>query len=258
MRINCLKYFFLIVLVLVVGGCSKTPYTERPQFVVFSEGQESAMGSDASMEVKQKEKLITSGPEFERIQRIGRKIALASGRYYNWEFNLVDNDKVANAFALPGGKVFVYTGLLKLAETDSEIATVMAHEVAHVLARHGAERMSAQLAIQTGTQIGMATINFSDPTVAAVFYQAFGMGTHVGVMLPFSRHMEEEADRIGIILMVKAGYDPFAALNFWNKMKQRNDGQEPPVWLSTHPSSTSRIREIREMIPEIKAEYGKK
>lgn len=258
MRLNILKYLFVAVFLFVLVGCSKTPYTERPQLVLFTEGQEVAMGVDASVDVKRKEKMVMSGPQLERVQRIGRKIALASGRFYNWEFNLVDDDSVANAFALPGGKVFVYTGLLNLATTDSELATVMAHEVAHVLARHGAERMSTQLAIQTGTQIGMATISFEDPTVASVFYQAFGVGTQVGVMLPFSRHMEEEADRIGIILMVKAGYDPYAALNFWNKMKQKHGGQEPPVWLSTHPSSDSRIREIREMIPEIQAEYGKK
>lgn len=253
-----LKYIVFVVGLLLFAGCAKTPYTDRNQFMVFSEGQEYAMGADASTEIKQKEKLITAGPDVERISRIGRKIAMASGRpSIGWEYNLVDNDDVANAFALPGGKVFVYTGLLKVASTDAEIATVMAHEAAHVLARHGAERMSTQMAIQTGTQIGMASIQFSDPTVATIFYEAFGVGTQVGVMLPFSRHMEEEADEIGLILMIKAGYDPFAALNFWNKMNQQSGRQEAPVWLSTHPSSAARIRNIREMIPDLKAKYGR-
>lgn len=253
---NILKCLLLIILILTFAGCGKTPYTERPQFVLFSESQEIAMGADASVDVKRKEDLIPAGPRAQRVRKVGHKIALVSGKSYNWEFNLVDNDEAANAFALPGGKVFVYTGLLDLAQTDDELATVMAHEVAHVLARHGAERMSTQLAIQTSAQVGMATINISDPAMASIFYQAFGVGTQVGVMLPFSRHMEEEADRIGIILMVKAGYDPYAALDFWKKMNQKHQGQEPPVWLSTHPSSASRINEIREMIPEIQAEYG--
>ena len=259
MRLNILKYILIAVLCLTAVGCSKTPYTERNQFVLYSEGQEHGMGANASYEIKKKEKLIMSGPELERIQRIGRKIAIASGKaYLGWEYNLVDNDEIANAFALPGGKVFVYTGLLKVAKTDSELATIMAHEAAHVLARHGAERMSTQMALETGTQIGMASVNFSDPSVAAVFYEAFGIGAQYGVMLPFSRHMEEEADEIGLILMIKAGYDPFAALNFWNKMNKRSGQQEPPVWLSTHPSSKARMRNLRELISELKAEYGKK
>lgn len=249
---------FILIFALGLCACAKSPYTGRSQFMVVTESQEQALGQDASQEVKHREEIVSTGPGVERITEVGLRIAAAVGRPdMTWEFLLVKNDEVMNAFALPGGKIFVYTGLLGLADTDPELATVMAHEVAHVLARHGAERMSTEMMIGIGAQVGAAAISIADPYVASVFGQAYGMGINVGLVLPFSRQMEEEADYIGLILMAKAGYDPEAALAFWEKMAREKDGAEPPVWLSSHPTSAARIEDIRQSLPSVKARYWK-
>lgn len=251
----------LILAVAVISGCAKSPYTGRSQVMMVSESQERALGQDASRQVKEREKVIKEGPGVERITEVGLRIATAVNRPdMTWEFVLVDNDETLNAFALPGGKIFVYTGLLNLAATDGELATVMAHEVAHILARHGAERMSTDLIIAMGARAGAAAISISDPYIAQVFGQAYGLGINVGLSLPFSRQMEEEADYIGLILMTKAGYDPEEALAFWQKMamEKQEQGGEPPAWLSTHPTSADRIEDIRRAIPSVKALYGPK
>ncbi len=254
--------FIVLIFVLAALGmtaCAKSPYTGRSQFMMVTESQERDLGEDATQQVKQREQIIGAGPQLERITRVGRRIAEAASRPdMQWEFVLVDNDEVLNAFALPGGKVFVYTGLLAVATTDAELATVMAHEVAHVLARHGAERMSTEMLISLGAQAGAAAIHISDPFISSVFSQAYGMGISVGVALPFSRQMEAESDYIGLILMAKAGYDPEAALAFWKKMAQEKDGAEPPVWLSSHPTSGDRIEDIERSLPAVKALYWKK
>lgn len=248
----------LLCVAAVVAGCAKSPFTGRNQFMMITEDQERAMGHQASQQYKRQYKIIDEGPAVERITEVGLRIAAATRRPdMSWEFLLVDNDTVQNAFALPGGKIFVYTGLLKLARTDAELATVMAHEVAHILARHGAERMSTEMLISLGAQAGAAAIQIGDPYTAQVFSQAYGLGVNVGVVLPFSRHMEEEADYIGLILMAKAGYDPAAAVNFWEKMAEAKDG-EPPTWLSTHPTSADRIEDIKRSLPAVKELYWNK
>lgn len=252
-----LARFFLVALfaVTVLTGCAKSPFTGRNQFMVISEKQERAMGHSASQEYKQRYTIVPDGPGVERITDVGLRIAAATQRpEMTWEFLLVDNYEVENAFALPGGKIFVYTGLLRLAPTDAELATVMAHEVAHVLARHGAERMSTEMLISLGARAGAAAINISDPYTAQVFSQAYGLGINMGVVLPFSRHMEEEADYIGLILMAKAGYDPAAAVDFWERMAASKDA-EPPAWLSTHPTSKDRIEDIKRNLPAVKELY---
>lgn len=261
-RVECshlLTVLILCVLAVVLSACAKSPYTGRSQFMMISESQERVLGHDASEQIKIREKIIQTGPQVERITEVGLRIAAAVGRpEMTWEYLLVDNDEVQNAFALPGGKIFVYTGLLKIAETDPDLATVMAHEVAHILARHGAERMSTEMIISMGAQAGAAAISIGDPYVASVFNQAYGLGIDVGLVLPFSRQMEAEADYIGLILMAKAGYDPDNALVFWEKMARAKDGDEPPVWLSSHPTSVDRIEDIRRSLPAVKALYWKK
>lgn len=237
-------------------GCASSPYTGRGQFMMVTENQERTLGHDASQQVKMREEIIMTGPGAERIIDVGLRIAVATARSdMTWEFLLVNNDAVKNAFALPGGKIFVYTGLLNFVQSDAELATVMAHEVAHVLARHGAERMSTEMLIGLGAQFGAAAISIRDPYLAQVFGQAYGMGIDVGLMLPFSRQMESEADYIGLILMAKAGYDPEYALHFWHRMARANEGTEPVVWLSSHPTSVDRIEDIRRNLPAIKALY---
>jgi predicted Zn-dependent protease len=180
------------------------------------------------------------------VRRVGQRIAEAAQRPdYQWEFRVIEKD-VANAFALPGGKVAVYTGILKYTQTDAGLAVVMGHEVAHALARHGGERMSQSMLEQAGlaaVQIGLQT---SDPVIMQGVALAYGLG----VQLPFSRGQESEADHIGLVLMAKAGYDPREAVPFWERMSGGEQGQEPPQFLSTHPSGTTRIKQLQEWMPE--------
>jgi len=248
----------ILIMASILVGCAKSPYTGRSQLMVMSEEQEQALGLEASQEVKKREDIISTGPGVDRITDVGLRIAAAVGNpEMTWEFLLVKNDETVNAFALPGGKIFVYTGLLNLASTNPELATVMAHEVAHVLARHGAERLSTQMFISLGGQAGAVALGMGNSAVASVFSQVYGTGVNVGVMLPFSRNMESEADYIGLILMAKAGYDPESALTFWRKMAKNKGGKSVPAWLSTHPTNAARIEKIQKALPEIKKKYWK-
>ena len=185
-----------------------------------------------------------------RIRQIGDRIAAVSGRDdFAWEFNVIESDDV-NAFCLPGGKVFFYTGILALMENDDQIATVMGHEIAHALARHGAERMSMQMVSQAGAQILAVALEIP-AQYQGLYQQAYGIGTQVGVLLPYSRKHEHEADQIGVYLMWKAGYDPNEAVRFWEKMKAKSEGKAPPEFLSTHPSDQSRIDAIKAFIKSL-------
>ncbi|PHQ89841.1 MAG: peptidase M48 family protein, partial [Sulfurimonas sp.] len=188
----------------------------------------------------------------QRIKRIGNKIALAAKRPdFKWEFNLIDDPQV-NAWCMPGGKVVVYTGILKMAQNDDQLATVMAHEVSHALARHGAERMSHQQISSGIKQLGNILLGATAPGYANAFNIAYGYGTQYGVMLPFSRSHEHEADEIGIHLMHKAGYDMHAAVKFWQNMKAAK-GTAPAEFFSTHPSDDNRIKEIQKIIEDIES-----
>jgi predicted Zn-dependent protease len=164
-----------------------------------------------------------------------------------------DDTNTINAWCLPGGKVGVYTGLLPYARTDGELATVMAHEIAHAVARHGAERMSQQMVVETGSAIVAGTVSEQNVEVAKV---AYGVGSQLFVMLPYSRKHEFEADRIGLIYMARAGYDPREALTFWQRFAELSKGA-PPEWLSTHPADTKRVEQIKQLLPEAEAEYQK-
>jgi predicted Zn-dependent protease len=173
---------------------------------------------------------------------------------YKWEFFVIDNNKEANAFCLPGGKVFVYTGLFKYIANDAELAAVMGHEIGHALARHGAERMSRGILAQTGGEVLQTVmVGRGNPQNTAMVMEAFGIGTQLGVTLPHSRTQEYEADHIGLVLMAKAGYNPNAALSFWNKFAR--SGQTPPEYLSTHPAPANRIATIRKLIPKVMPLY---
>lgn len=242
----------------VLGGCVKAPGTARDQLVFISEEKEIALGLTAFREVLKYSRL-SSDPELTvMINRVGRRIAAAANKpEYNWEFALIQADDQINAFALPGGKVAVYTGILKVTKTEAGLATVMAHEVAHALQRHGAERYSRGILEQIG-QLGAvagAAAGGIDPGVAVGAMSAYG----VGVSLPNSRAQESEADFIGLQLMAKAGYDPREAVDFWERMSgcpRKMIGKfcfrtqnSVPEFLSTHPSDVSRIKNIEAWIP---------
>ncbi|MBI4635817.1 MAG: M48 family metallopeptidase [Candidatus Rokubacteria bacterium] len=240
----------LTLLVTAAAACQTVPVTGRSQLMLLSEPAEIQMGLDAYREVLRKSKVSTDPALNERVTRVGRRIAEATGRTdYKWEFKVIE-DKQANAFCLPGGKVAVYTGILPITRDDAGLAAVLGHEVAHAIARHGGERVSQALAVQGGlaaVQVGMAR---SDPRTVQQVSSLLGAGASVGLMLPWSRSQESEADHLGLIFMAKAGYHPSAARDLWVRMGEASHGQQPPEFLSTHPSSETRIRQIEGWIPE--------
>lgn len=241
--------WLLLALLPFLPGCVRAPYTERAQFMIVSEPEEMQLGAASFDEIKKKSTLVTASPDLDAIKRVGTRIAAAAARPgYQWEFVLI-KDKAVNAFALPGGKVAFYTGILPVTKDDTGIAVVMGHEVAHALARHGAERLSQQEMMAIGQTALMVAIAGKSPAAQDALLSAYGVGAQVGVLLPFSRTQESEADKIGLILMAKAGYDPRAAVLFWKRMDERSGGNAPPEFLSTHPGDKKRIKEIEEFLP---------
>ena len=248
----------LVCLACVLAACAKAPITGRRQILLITEAEETQLGTAGYAEILETSKLSDDTAAVERLRTIGRRIADVTGEEdYEWEFNLIENDSVVNAFCLPGGKVAFYTGILELAETEDEIATVMAHEIAHATARHGGERMTQILMVQLGgVALSEALENNREQTVELV-QVAYGVGASLAYVLPYSRKHESEADHIGLIYMAKAGYDPRAAVGFWRKMQEHYGGQEPPEWLSTHPNSDTRIENLERLVPEALEYYEK-
>lgn len=248
MRIN--KILFFTIISLIITGCAyKTPYTNRSQMIFISQKDELALGEKSYKESLSESKVITGTKDAKRVKDIGIKIAKVANRAdFNWAFNLVQSDEV-NAFCLPGGKVVVYTGILKVAHNDDQLATVIAHEIAHALARHGAERMSASM-VQQGLQVvGNIALGATAPQYQNLFNQTYGIGSQVGVMLPYGRMQESEADEIGIYLMHKAGYNVNEATKFWENMSEGKSGGND--FFSTHPSSQNRTKDIQTVINKI-------
>ena len=242
-----------IILALLFIGCTKAPITGRNQFIMVSPQEELALGFESAKQVLQTQKVSTDPQKNAMVKRIGQRIAQTTETLhkvnYQWEFFVIDNDEEANAFCLPGGKVFVYTGLFKYVANDDELAAVMGHEIAHALARHGAERMSAGQAQQIGGQLlGAVMQSRGNSANTAMVMQAFGIGSQLGVMLPHSRTQEYEADHIGLVLAAKSGYNPRSALSFWEKFGA--SGETPPEYMSTHPAPANRIAQIKALLPK--------
>jgi predicted Zn-dependent protease len=236
---------------LTLSGCQSVPITGRHQLILISQNEELSLGEEAYKKTLRESKLSHDQASIELVQRVGRRIAAAADRPdYQWEFTLLEN-ATPNAFALPGGKVAVYTGILPITRDETGLAVVLGHEVAHALAHHGAERMSTGLLTEIGA-VGVAAVLGGDPQTAKAVETAFG----VGVTLPFSRSHESEADHIGLYLMARAGYDPRKAVEFWTRMEQAAKGK-PPEFLSTHPSDEHRIRQIEAWLPEVIPIYEK-
>jgi predicted Zn-dependent protease len=240
---------------MLLAGCQNVPLTGRSQLQIVSEQQERRMGLASFKEILAKEKLSRDPVLNERIQRIGMRIAAATGRTdYEWEFRVIDDDKTLNAFCLPGGKVAVYTGLLPVAQDDAGIAAVIGHEVAHAIARHGGERLSQEILVAGAT---VATVMATQDAKKRDLYAGLlGAGAAVGFLLPYSRLHESEADRMGLIYMAKAGYDPRAAIGLWQRMAaEGKDRDRPPEFLSTHPADDTRIANLRRWLPEAQGYY---
>ncbi|MBM4263774.1 MAG: M48 family metallopeptidase [Deltaproteobacteria bacterium] len=246
----------LIVAVLFFSACASAPYTGRSQVILVSEGQEVALGEEAYRHIL-RDSVVTRQAEAERIVRkVGERIARAAEKpEYKWEFSVINEPETVNAFAVPGGKVAVYTGIFGPARDEAGLAVVLGHEVAHALLRHPAERMSQGLLLQLGG-VGLGVALGRNPALANQVLQAYGLGAGVGIALPFGRSQESEADRVGLILMAKAGYDPRVALELWERMemgdkrKEGEKGSRPPEFLSTHPGYETRVKQIRAYLPE--------
>ncbi len=209
------------------------------------------MGLTSYQQVLKKSRLSSDPVATEQVRRVGLRIAEATGRTdYEWEFNLIE-DKQANAFCLPGGKVAVYTGILPITRDDAGLAAVLGHEVSHAIARHGGERVSQGLLVQVGLAATQVALLRNDPVMVQQVTALLGAGATVGLILPWSRTQESEADHLGLIFMAKAGYDPHAARDLWVRMAEaaKRSGR-PPEFLSTHPAEETRIRQIEGWLPE--------
>jgi len=251
-------------------GCETNPYTGRSQLLMTSVTEEMQMGAQAYSQVKNDPKMKPAQDprEIEPVKRVASRIIEAAKRSkyaemakeFQWEVTVIKDDKTMNAFALPGGKIAVYTGIFPVAKTEAGLAAVLGHEVTHALARHGAERMSqgelTNAALQViGTAAGQGTGNamLGQATMAAL-----GAGAQVGVLLPFSRKHESEADYIGILLAADAGYDPRESVHLWERMAQMSGGGGPSEFLSTHPGHETRIEQLKKWMPEAMAIYQTK
>ena len=227
----------------LVAACQAAPITGRQQLILLPKSQDTQMGLEAYQQILDESK-VANDPELNRrVQEVGRRIAAASPHPdWDWQFTLIEDDE-PNAFALPGGKVGVNTGLFKVAKNDAQLAAVLGHEVAHAIARHGAERMSQGMLTQLGTAaIGIGTGN-------AAYAEMAAQAATLGVILPYSRTQEAEADHIGVFYMAEAGYDPREAIALWRNFESFG-GANPPEFLSTHPAPGSRIENLEELMPE--------
>jgi metalloendopeptidase OMA1, mitochondrial len=239
----------LIFVLLFIASCVSAPYTGRSQLMLVSERDEVASGQLAYRQIL-RDSVSTSDQEALRMVRaVGERIAAAANKPdYRWEFRIINDPETVNAFCVPGGKVAVYTGLFPIARDEAGLAVVLGHEVAHALLRHAGERMSQAEVLGAGMAVaGASGIN---PQIL----QALGLGASVGLILPFSRSQESEADHVGLILMAKAGYDPRVALEVWDRMARKEKGA-PPAFLSTHPGYETRVQQLRSFMPEALSYY---
>jgi predicted Zn-dependent protease len=242
-------------LTLLVAACASAPYTGRRQLLLTSEGSETNMGYQAFRQIRQNYKVSHDPAINAEVKKVGERIAAAAKRPdYRWEFIVFDN-KEANAFCLPGGKVGIFTGILKYTKDEAGLATVISHEVAHALARHSGERMSQGMLAQVGgIGLGVA-LGGVGGTAGQAIMTGYSLGTQYGILLPYGRTQEYEADHIGLILMAKAGYDPAQALEFWKRMMTKDKKVNMPQFMSTHPTDASRLKELEAFLPEARKYY---
>ena len=258
----------LIAVFLLLTGCGSVPLTGRKQVLLVSDQEVLSSSLTQYGDYMKSATKSTDKAKSEMVTRVGKKIAAATEAYlkangmeseiknFQWEFNLVKDNQV-NAFCMPGGKIVVYEGLLPLVASDDELAVVVGHEVAHAVAKHSNERMSQQLMTQYGAAILGQAVKNKSAAVQTLASTVYGVGAQYGVMLPFSRKHESEADYMGLVFMAMAGYNPEVAVNFWQKMSAGKGGSTPE-FMSTHPSDSTRINDIKRYLPEIEKYRTKK
>jgi predicted Zn-dependent protease len=257
---TAVRAWCLAVLALVVVSCAMVPETGRRELLLVSPQDEVQLGLTEFQKLK-KSTPISSDPAIQvMVQRVGQRIAaVAPLPNAQWEFVVFDEAKTINAFCLPGGKVGLYTGILAITRDEAGLATVIGHEVSHAVARHGAERLSRALVVQFGGQLLDAALQDRSEAARVLAQQAYGVGGTIGVMLPHSRLQESEADRLGLLYMARAGYDPRQAVEFWKRFAAYNEreGGRPIAFLSTHPLDAMRIRQLESLLPQALQEYQK-
>ena len=256
----------LLLFIFLLGGCATVPVTGRRQLDLVSSSEINSMSATQYQEVIKKGPLSTNQEQVAMIKRVGAKIQKGVEQYmaskgasdqlagFVWEFNLIQDDKIVNAWCMPGGKVAFYTAILPICADETGIAVVMGHEVAHAIANHGRERMSQGMLEQFGISTLGSAMGQNPGVTNQIFLEAVGIGANLG-MLKFSRQHESEADHIGLIFMSMAGYDPKAAPKFWERMTAGANGQKPPEFMSTHPSDETRIKDLQGWMPEAMGFY---
>jgi predicted Zn-dependent protease len=256
----------LLISTLFLTGCALNLVTGRNQLSLVPESELQLMATDQYSAFLAEHKVLSPGnKEAAMVDRVGARISNAITKYYNsqgqqsviegykWEFNTVE-DKAANAWCMPGGKVVVYTGLLPITQTETALAIVVGHEIAHAIAKHGSERMSQAMVQQLGGMALQIAVAQKPQETQNLFMQAYGIGSTVGAVLPWSRQQETEADQYGLIFAAMAGYNPQEAIPFWERMSNAG-GESPPEFLSTHPSDETRIRKLKQFMPEAMKYY---
>ena len=258
--ISCLAIAFLLLF-----SCQKVAVTGRRQLSFIPAGEMQSMSYTSYKDFLSQSKISTDAKKIAMVKTVGQRVQKAVEQYmaqnnlsqklngFQWEFNLVE-DPAVNAWCMPGGKVVVYTGILPIVQDDKGLAVVLGHEIAHAIANHGGERMSQEMAVQTGGTVLAVALQSKPALTQQLFLSAFNIGSQVGVLLPYSRLHESEADKMGLIFMAIAGYDPATAVSFWQRMKAQG-GQKPSEIMSTHPSDDRRIADIQKAIPEAMKYY---
>ena len=263
-KLQC--FLYCLIFILTVGsfleGCAEVPLTRRKGLHIVPQSQILALSLQQYDKVLKESRLCKDEKKVRMVRVIGGRIAGAAEAFlkdsgldsdlkdYKWEFNLIEDDKTVNAWCMPGGKVAVYTGILPITRDENGLAVVLGHEVAHAIARHGSERMSQALMASMGGMALAVALKEKPGKTRQLYMAAFGVGASVGFLLPYSRVHESEADRIGLTLMARAGYDPRGAIPFWERMGKEGGGKRPPEFLSTHPAPASRIANLKFYIDE--------
>ncbi|MEJ2613999.1 MAG: M48 family metallopeptidase [Ignavibacteriaceae bacterium] len=265
--IRYLTIFFIISAFLFVS-CSTVPITGRKQLSLIPESQMLSMSFSQYDQFLKDNKESNDPQKIALVKKVGERIASAVEKYlqdhgmgnevanYKWEFHLIESNEV-NAWCMPGGKVVVYTGILPITQNENGLAVVLGHEISHAVAKHGDERMSQALVAQLGGVALQEALKSKPQQTQQIFLAAYGVGAQVGVLLPFSRTQESEADHLGLIFMAMAGYDPHGAITFWERMMKMNTGSKPPEFLSDHPADQTRINNIKAEMPEAMKYYKK-
>jgi predicted Zn-dependent protease len=268
---NPIKYYFILLITFsfFMISCSSVPITGRKQLTLIPESQMLSMSFSQYDQFLKENKESSNQQQIALVKRVGERLASAVERYvkdngmsdrannFKWEFHLIQSNEI-NAWCMPGGKVVVYTGILPVTQDENGLAVVLGHEISHAVARHGDERMSQGLIAQLGEVALQEALQNKPQQTQQIFMAAYGVGAQVGVLLPFSRTQESEADHLGLIFMAMAGYDPHGAIDFWQRMMNQNAGAKPPVFLSDHPADQTRINDIKNEIPQAMKYYNPK